>query len=117
MERSKCLITDASGISIEYLLLFKRQVLYLNSKDKIHNERFDDFKELKSIDYLTKDNFGYNFSEKDFTNLDLIIDKSIKNLDGKIPLLNDFINDNFFNFGSTKKNFALIIEDQVLSNK
>ena len=117
MERSKCLITDASGISIEYLLLFKRPVLYLNSKDKIHNERFDDFKELKSIDYLTKDNFGYNFSEKDFTNLDLIIDKSIKNLDGKIPLLNDFINDNFFNFGSTKKNFALIIEDQVLSNK
>ena len=117
MERSKCLITDASGISIEYLLLFKRPVLYLNSKDKIHNERFDDFKELKSIDYLTKDNFGYNFSEKDFTNLDLIIDKSIKNLDGKISLLNDFINDNFFNFGSTKKNFALIIEDQVLSNK
>ena len=46
MERSKCLITDASGISIEYLLLnLKRPVLYLNSKDKIHNERFDDFKE------------------------------------------------------------------------
>ena len=45
MERSKCLITDASGISIEYLLLFKRPVLYLNSKDKIHNERFDDFKD------------------------------------------------------------------------
>lgn len=117
MDKSKCLITDASGISIEYLLLFKRPVLYLNSKDKIHNERFDDFKELKSIDYLTKDIFGYNFSEKDFANLDLVIDKSIKNLDEKIPLLNDFINDNFFNFGSTKKKFALIMDDQVLSNK
>ena len=39
------------------------------------------------IDYLTKDNFGYNFLKK--TSQNLIIDKSIKNLDGKIPLLNE----------------------------
>ena len=115
MEKAKCLITDASGISIEYLLLLKRPVLYLSDKDKIHNKDFLDFKDLKSIDIITKDNFGYNFFEKDIANLDLIIDETIKKFEAKIPLLDNFINDNFFNFGSTKKEFDLIIENQIIN--
>ena len=115
MEKAKCLITDASGISIEYLILLKRPVLYLSDKDKIHNKDFLDFKDLKSIDIVTKDNFGYNFFEKDIANLDLIIDETIKKFEAKIPLLDNFINDNFFNFGSTKKEFDLIIENQIIN--
>ena len=115
METAKCLITDASGISIEYLLLLKRPVLYLSDKDKIHNKDFLDFKDLKSIDIVTKDKFGYNFFEKDIANLDLIIDETIKKFEAKIPLLDNFINDNFFNFGSTKKEFDLIIENQIIN--
>jgi YidC/Oxa1 family membrane protein insertase len=113
LQRAKCLITDASGISIEYLLLIKRPVLYLNDKDKIHNKDFLDFKDLKSIDEITKDKFGYQFDDKDIGNLDLIIEKTITNFQTKTPLINNFISDNFFNFGSTKKKFDLLIENQV----
>jgi len=115
MEKAKCLITDASGISIEYLLLLKRPVLYLNDKDKIHNKDFLDYKDLKSIDIVTKDKFGNKFFEKDIPNLDLIINENIKKFEAKIPLLDNFINDNFFNFGSTKKEFDLIIENQIIN--
>lgn len=117
MEKSKCLITDASGISIEYLFLTKRPVLYLNDIDKVHNKDFLNYSNIDSIDSLVKNNFGYNFYIKDIDKIDLVIDEAIKNLNTKIPLLSSFVSDNFFNFGSTKKNFDLIIESQILNNK
>ncbi len=114
MQKSKCLITDSSGISIEYLLIFKKPILYLNDTDKIHNEDFLDFKNFKSIDQITKDSFGHIFYKEDLNNIELIIDESCKNFQGKIPLINKFINENFFNFCSTKKNFDLLIENHLL---
>jgi len=114
MEKSKCLLTDASGISIEFLILFKRPVLYLFDKDKIHNKDILDFSGLKSIDEIIRDKFGYTFYEKDINNLDYIIEKTAVNFQSKIQLLDNFINNNFFNFGNTKKKFDLIIENQII---
>jgi len=114
MEKSKCLLTDASGISIEFLILLKRPVLYLFDKDKIHNKDILDFRGLKSIDEIIRDKFGYTFYEKDINNLESIIEKSTVNFQSKIQTLDNFINNNFFNFGNTKKKFDLIIENQII---
>lgn len=114
MEKSKCLLTDASGISIEFLILFKRPVLYLFDKDKIHNKDISDFRGLKSIDEIIRDKFGYTFYEKDINDLDTIIEKTNVNFQSKIQYLDTFINNNFFNFGNTKKKFDLIIENQII---
>ncbi len=114
MEKSKCLLTDASGISIEFLILFKRPVLYLFDKDKIHNKDISDFRGLKSIDEIIRDKFGYTFYEKDINDLDSIIEKTDVNFQSKIQYLDTFINNNFFNFGNTKKKFDLIIENQII---
>ena len=54
MEKAKCLITDASGIAIEYVLMFKRPVLYLDDIDKVHNNKFMDFKDITTIDETIK---------------------------------------------------------------
>jgi hypothetical protein len=116
MEKAKCLITDSSGISLEYLFLTKRPVFYLNGIDKIHNKKFTDFKDLESIDKITKDQFGFNFDMKNIENLDLFIDECIQKFQSKLPLLNKFIDSNFFNFGSTKEKFDLIIDKQILNN-
>ena len=113
MEKSKCLLTDASGISIEFLILFRRPVLYLFDKDKIHNKDILDFTGLKSIDEIIRDKFGYTFYEKDINSLDTIIEKTAVNFQSKIQLLDNFIKNNFFNFGNTKKKFDLIIENQI----
>lgn len=114
MEKSKCLLTDASGISIEFLILFKRPVLYLFDKDKIHNKDISDFRGLKSIDEIIRDKFGYTFYEKDINDLDSIIEKTNVNFQSKIQYLDTFIKNNFFNFGNTKKKFDLIIENQII---
>ena len=64
MEYSKCLITDNSGIAIEYLTILKRPVLYYEEYEKIHNPEFKNYTDLKTIDDLYKKNFGYIFKKK-----------------------------------------------------
>ena len=48
MESAKCLITDSSGIAIEFILLFKKPVLYFEDNDKIHNKEFKNCNDLTS---------------------------------------------------------------------
>lgn len=102
MEKAKCLITDSSGIAIEYMIVLKRPVLYLDEYDKIHNQEFKDYSNLKTIDLTIKENFGYLFEKKDFNKIDFIINESEKEFQKKLPELNDLINKSFFNFGTTK---------------
>jgi YidC/Oxa1 family membrane protein insertase len=108
MEKAKCLITDSSGIAIEYIMTLKRPVLYLDEFDKIHNNEFNDYSDLKTIDYKIKENFGYLFKKKEFDQIDIIINQSIEDFKNKIPTLDSFINENFSNYGKTKDYFAEI---------
>lgn len=102
MEEAKCLITDSSGIAIEYMLIMKRPVLYLDEYDKIHNSEFNDYSSLQTIDIKIKNNFGYLFTKKDFDKIDDIINISQNDFQKKLPVLTYFINEHFFNFGKTK---------------
>ena len=101
MERAKCLITDSSGIAIEYIIMMKRPILYLNEHDKIHNTEFKDYSSLETIDKKIKENFGFLFKKNDFNKIDYIIDSSERDLQKKLPELKKFINYNYFNFGKT----------------
>ena len=103
MQNAKCLITDNSGIAIEYMIAFKRPVLYLDELDKIHNSDIKDYAGLEAIDQIIKDNFGYLFKKSDFDKIDIIIDNSEYKFKKKLPELNNLINLNYFNFGMTKK--------------
>ena len=102
MENAKCLITDSSGIAIEYMVALKKPVLYLNEHDKIHNSEFDDYSSLKTIDQKIKDKFGYLFQVKDFNQIDIIINNSEKKFLENLPKLDQFIKDNYFNIGNTE---------------
>jgi len=108
MEKAKCLITDNSGVAIEFIIILKRPVLYLDEFDKIHNTEFNNYSALKTIDYKIKKNFGYLFKEKEFNQIDLIINNSIEDFKNKVPMLDSFINENFANYGKTKDYFAKI---------
>ena len=103
MEKAKCLITDSSGIAIEYIIALKRPVLYLDEYDKIHNSEFKDYSNLQTIDQKIKENFGYMFKTEDFNRINIIINNSEERLLKKLPELDSFVNDNYFNFGNTKK--------------
>lgn len=103
MKKAKCLITDSSGIAIEYMTILKRPVLYLNENDKIHNSEFKDFSNLITIDEKFRDNFGYLFKISDFDKINLLIEDSEKQFFEKLSKLDSFIETNYFHFGDAKK--------------
>jgi len=103
LEKARCLITDSSGIALEYMITLKRPVLYLNEFDKIHNSEFHDYVNLKTIDHKIKENFGYMFTKKDFNEFDVIIKNSEENLIKKLSELDNLIHNAYFNYGNTKE--------------
>ena len=113
MESAKCLITDSSGIAIEFILLFKKPVLYFEDNDKIHNIEFNNYSDLITIDKKVKDKFGFTFKKDNIDNLDYLIEKSITEFRNKDSEINHFINDNFYNFGTTVKNFNDLIDKEL----
>ena len=113
MENAKCLITDNSGIAIEFLLLFKKPVLYFEDCEKIHNTEFEQYSDLITIDQKVKESFGYTFKKENIKNLDILINKSISEFTNKDAKIKDFIDKNFYNYGSTVKNFNDLINKDL----
>ena len=109
MEKAKCLITDRSGIAVEFILMFKKPVLYFEGLDKIHNTEFDYFKDTITLEQKLKDKFGYIFFRENIKDLDHLINKSISEFVNKDDEIGDFINKNFYNYGKTKENFRNLI--------
>ncbi len=105
MQNAKCLITDSSGISIEYLMLFKKPVIFYNSFDKIHNDNFDLFKNLLPIEDEIKNKFGFTFNKHQIINIKQIINEA--NIKFNKNDINDFLEKNFFNFNKTIKYFDI----------
>ena len=110
MEKAKCLITDASGIAIEYVLMFKRPVLYLDDIDKVHNNKFMDFKDITTIDETIKKTFGYSFKKNQINEIDSILSKATSEFRDKVIEIDSFLDNNFYNIGETKKKLNENIE-------
>ena len=110
MKNAKCLITDNSGISIEYMMLFKKPVIFYSDFDKVHNESFEMFKGLVPIEDIIKDKFGYEFNKHELNELEEIINKAVINFNKKE--IDNFLKDNFYNYENTidyfDKNFSNI---------
>ncbi len=103
MEKAICLITDNSGIAMEFSLIMKKPVLYFDSLSKIHNKEVDDYKELMNIEDEVRDNFGYKFSKNEIHKLKDLINLSKKDFDlNKKKNIDKFLNLNFFNISKTK---------------
>lgn len=114
MEKAKCIITDMSNISFEYMLLLNRPVIYFVGINKIHNKDYSQFKNFESIENKLKRKFGFSFFKKDINQIDMIVRDSIGNFKSKIPHLENFKNKYFFNFGKTIEEFEKIWEDKIL---
>ena len=97
MQNAKCLITDNSGIALEYTLILKRPVLYLDDKEKLHNSELIDYVNLNNLEDSVKNIFGYKFKKEEIHSIDLFIDKSIKDFKSRNLEIDKFVNKNFYN--------------------
>ena len=114
LKKSKFLITNKSGISIEFTLIFKRPVFYIHQSEKIHNLNFKKINQIPLEDQI-EDNFGikltkYNYSDI-LQDLNVIYEKfsfHSKNIDL-------FKEKNFYNFGKATQ-FSLEEIKKILIN-
>ena len=116
MEKAKCIITDLSNISFEYMLLLNRPVLYLEGINKIHNKNYSEFNNFESIENKLKRKFGFSFLKKDINKIDMVVTDAIVNFKPKIPHLNLFKEKYFFNYGKTIDEFEKIWENKIIKN-
>jgi hypothetical protein len=113
MEKAKCIITDISNISFEYTLLLNRPVIYLEGIEKIHNKNYSEYNNFESIENKLKKKFGFSFFEKDINKIGTIVGDVIINFKLKIPQLENFKKEYFFNFAKSIDKFEKIWEDQI----
>ena len=114
MENAKCLITDNSGIAIEYSLLFKRPVLYLVDKEKLHNSDLSDYTNLVNFEEDIKDKFGIKFNKNDFETIDLLINKSVVDFKNRHFEINEYLNEKFYNYNNTT-NFLIDDNNEIFN--
>ena len=98
-ERSEILITDNGGVSLEYVYLYNKPVLYLNYTEKIQNK---DYKDINQNTF--EDNFKLNYCYKDEV-------ENFENIEKKIKMIKD-------DFYSTKLDKALkFLDSNVYLNE
>lgn len=93
MEKSKIIITDNSTIGMEYAIVLKRPVLYLNYTKKIHNKNFENLK-LNTLEDIFKKRIGFSLDVKNLDNLDTVL-KTLK-VDKKLLKKINFFEQSFF---------------------
>ena len=81
LNKAKFLITDNSGISIEYMMIFKKPVIFYNDFDKIHNEEFKKYNNLEPLEDVIKKKFGYEFNKHEIRNISHIIEMASEKFD------------------------------------
>ncbi len=97
LKNAKYLITDKSGIAIEYLLIFKKPVIYYETKDKVHNQKIEHFSDFTAIEDQIKTKFGLTLDIDNLDNFDekiKIFNKKFENLGSDVDY---FLRDNFYN--------------------
>ena len=85
------LISDWSGIYIEYAKINKKKAILIETEPKILNEKFYEYKN-QSIDFFARNKIGNVVELKDIRNLDNIIKNNLKN-----EIKNQKDIENFFN--------------------
>ena len=96
LSMSDILITDYSGISNEFLFIFKKPVIYFNQYKKIHNQDFQEVCE-ETIEEKVLLNFGNPFNELDIENIFEKINFAILEFKNKEKKLDEFANKHFYN--------------------
>jgi len=103
LQNAKCLITDNSGISIEYMMIFKKPVIFYNDFDKVHNENYEMYKDLTPIEDIIKNKFGYQFNKHQIIEIKSVINEAINKFDKNE--IDNFKKNNFYNLGKTIEYF------------
>ncbi len=93
LNKSSILITDNGGMAMEYYILYKRPVICIEYKDKIHNMEYKKIKD-KALEDNFKDTFTKKIKIDDISNLKDLISNYSKNFSFNEKNLHNFLYEN-----------------------
>ena len=105
LNESSLLITDDGGIALEYYIIYKKPVLYINYLEKIHNLYFDKIK-INTIEKEFKNEIGTSMDLSQLENLEYFIKKTKYDFKNKREKISELVDKN-----------ELILKDQTLNAK
>ena len=100
LEKAEILITDNSSIVFEFLLVFKRPIIYLDYKEKIHNIDLDKLS-IEIIDDKFKSDFGNKLDVKNLENLNELCENLINKNNISDQLVDRFEKNYFSNLNNS----------------
>ncbi len=99
LETSEILVTDNSAIVFEFIFIFKRPIVYINYKHKIHNLERNKIA-LTTIDEKLKNKFGNIIDSKNINELHLLCEKLMIDRGFSESELTEFKNRHIANIGT-----------------
>ncbi len=103
MDNSFILITDNSGISIEYLMIYKKPTIFFDEFSKIHNSDYE-LLNIELFEEKIKKKFGYIYLDNELQGFENKIKEASDQFQFKKEELNNFISKNIYNFGCSVAN-------------
>ena len=105
MEKSSIVITDNSAIVLEFHLILKRPIIYLNYMDRIHNKNFEEIK-IESINEVFKKEFGKIIDIKELDSLPVLCNNLISTKSVDVNKITEFENTYISNVGNSSQKAA-----------
>ncbi len=100
LEKSEILITDCSAIVFEFVLIFKRPIIYIDYQDKIHNSDLNKIS-IKTIDEEFKNIFGNKLNIKNLKSLSYMCENLINKNNISAELVDSFAKKYMSNLNNT----------------
>ena len=97
------LITDNGGVALEYFLIQKKPVLFVNYVDKIHNIFYNEIK-IETVEDKFKKKFGLEIEISHLKNINLKIEEAVLKFEKNKNIISNFASNN-----------GIILEDQTIN--
>jgi len=115
LEKAEILITDNSSIVFEFMLIFKRPIIYINYKEKIHNIDRDKIP-IMTIDEEFKTVFGNKLNISNLENLADLCENLINENNVSSQLVDSFANKYLSNLDHSASFAANYLTNKSKSN-
>ncbi len=112
--QSQLLITDNGGMALEYAFITKKPVIFIDYKDKIHNENFKKVN-LETLEDNFRKKFGLVVQANQIENLNDIIDHKVKDYENAEGDIKNFFKENEIEFENSSNKIVDIIKKELHS--
>tara|TARA_B100001245_G_C22685271_1_gene334709 strand:- start:298 stop:684 length:387 start_codon:yes stop_codon:yes gene_type:complete len=113
LERSDMMVSDWSGIALEYYLSQKKPVIFMDLPPKVNNKNYKLISNMP-IEVSMRKTIGEILNPEDIKNLEEASLKSmIKSASKKVSASNKFATDTFFNYGKSAYMTAKQINEYI----